>query len=197
MECVPGNLPGDLVLCTWAASAQHVPKSQICRKKTSAQHKPHCLYKHCRHSEALFSLRKSFISASEWFIIQVPRLQPRPALPAGLSKNPILGWPWELFLTEGSGVSLGLTAGGVRPMVSSLMWLTVEQKRCALNHQWIGCGLSAAPRPAGLRPGDQSHQHSHNGNWIECSQRGRVNTQARTSHLPEGPEAEERMEVKG
>ena len=48
------------------------------------------------------SLRESFISASEWFIIQVPRLQPRPALPAGLSKDPILGWPWELFLTEGS-----------------------------------------------------------------------------------------------
>lgn len=95
MECVPGNLPGDLVLLTWAASAQHVPKLQICRKKTSAQHK------HCRHSEALLSLRESFISASEWFIIQVPRLQPRPALPAGLSKDPILGWPWELFLKRG------------------------------------------------------------------------------------------------
>lgn len=48
------------------------------------------------------SLRESFISASEWFIIQVPRLQPRPAMPAGLSKDPILGWLWELFLTEGS-----------------------------------------------------------------------------------------------
>lgn len=62
MECVPGNLPGDLVLFTWAASAQHVPKSQICGKKTGAQHKPHCLYKHCRQSEALIAEGKFYIS---------------------------------------------------------------------------------------------------------------------------------------
>lgn len=45
-----------LGLIMQATSARNVPKFQSPRKKAGAWHKPHCLYKQCRHSESLLSV---------------------------------------------------------------------------------------------------------------------------------------------
>ena len=62
------------------------------------------------------------VSYREWFTVLVPGLQPRPSLQAGLSKDPV-SWAGRgvVFLTESSRAAHGLTAGGVRPTVSSVM----------------------------------------------------------------------------
>lgn len=48
-------------LVTQAPSAQHVPKFQTSRGKADVQHKPHCSYKRCRHSELPLSFIESFL----------------------------------------------------------------------------------------------------------------------------------------
>lgn len=59
LESVPKVLVRGLV--TYASSAQHIPKFQIPKRKAAVQHKPYCLHKQFRPSEALFSYNENFL----------------------------------------------------------------------------------------------------------------------------------------
>ena len=161
-----GNSPGtqcpgiSLELLTSAASAQHVPKFQISGKKAGAQHKSHCLYKHCRPSEALLSLRESFISG------MVYRPSSRTPAKAIFASRPfqgprVLGWPWgglpdrEFSSRSRAHCWWSETHGVFRHVTHSR-----AEKVCPGPHTGSGCGLRRVPRAAGLLPREQSHRQS-------------------------------------